>query len=217
MVKSDFVTQYYQGFALNDGSVKVRHLNIDNDLNINNYKIKNIGNPEDVKDGVRKADLAEAGKWQVVYENTLTEDVNNITINNLDINRDKEYYLTVISAEESDFLTFLLYVNNDTENEHYITKGFFAGSDAVYMINDELPLLTYTGETPFTTYIKTTIIKDTFGNVRYMTHSQTGVLDTYYLSTFRFGYAPNVTSLMITNTSNLIRGGTYILLCKPRG
>jgi hypothetical protein len=157
-----------------------------------------------------------SGNWDVIYETTLNNDVSYIDITGLDINTDKEYYLSIITKHNDANQKIYLYVENDFSDSNYKTQGLYAVGTSITPVNENNPVVIIGSSNPNDgAYAKINITKDPLGYARYLTLSQYENLYYYALACVNTNSKTNITTLRI-KASVLLRTGTYILLCRPR-
>ena len=213
------MAQYFQGFSLGAGSVKTYHLDIDNDLSFNNHKLTNLGNPTNDTDASRKQDIVDMQKWKVVYETTLSSNVNNVTISGLDINTDKIYKLFINLRNSADTYTdFYLVVNGDGNATNYYSQNLVVNGTTI-SANSQTNSARF-GYIPYqaNATFEINIMKDTSGHFRALSLENYSNVIIYLSTIYKNDTITNITSLSIYGVlSNALGAGTHILLTKLRG
>jgi hypothetical protein len=210
------MAQYFQGFALGPKSVKTYHIDINDDLDFNDHRIKNLGKPQYNKDGARLSDTKGTGEWDVIYETTLNNDVSYIDITGLDINNHKEYYLNITTKDTEANNKIFLYVENNFNNNSYRNTGLYSLNNTLVVFNELGPTIIYgLSQAPHSAFAKVIITKDPLNYPRYSTLLQKENLYFYMFGTDLPTATTNITKLRIKATTTL-KAGTYILLCKPK-
>jgi len=191
------------------------------DLDAGGFKITNLAAPVNDNDAARKIDVSAAGKWQVVYETTLSANMTYVDITGLNINTDKIYklYLNLKNVAGTTAECNIFINGNYTATEYYKQYMEINGTGITAGRANDSNIGTIPSGGAFASEVS--IYKDITNYLRVISYSNySNGSNIRGLSTWNttINTITNITSIRISsNTSNAFSAGSYILLCKPRG